>query len=151
MSLPANASLDIAHLIQTAVGPVFLLSGIATTLNVLMGRLARVIDRARLIEERPLIDPQLARSLQADLRVLARRARFINAAITLTTLSALLVALTVVLLFANPLVSTDLSITIAIVFVAALVALVGALISFLIEARIATASLRIGEITAEKF
>ena len=108
MSLPPNASLDIAHLIQTAVGPVFLLSGIATTLNVLMGRLARVIDRARLIEERPPVEPQQARALQTELRVLARRARFINAAISLTTLSALLVALTVVLLFANPLISSDL-------------------------------------------
>jgi hypothetical protein len=40
----------IAHAIQLAVAPVFLLTGIAAMLGVMAARLARVIDRARLIE-----------------------------------------------------------------------------------------------------
>jgi len=149
MSPPNAASLDIAHLIQVAVGPVFLLSGIATTLNVLIGRLARVVDRARELEQRPLTDPGESAALHANIAVLARRAHFINLAITFTTVSALLVALTVVLLFTNPLVHSDLSIVIAVVFVAALLALTTALLAFLIEARIATSALRFGRPGAE--
>ena len=41
----------IAHIIQLSVAPVFLLTGVATLLNVLSGRLARIIDRARVLEK----------------------------------------------------------------------------------------------------
>jgi hypothetical protein len=92
----------------------------------------------------PVTHPGESAALHANIAVLARRAHFINLAITFTTVSALLVALTVVLLFTNPLVHSDLSILIAVVFVAALIALTTALLAFLIEARIATAALRFG-------
>lgn len=141
----APSTFDIAHLIQISIGPVFLLSGIAATLNVLTSRLARIVDRARQQEQEAVLGHENAAELRAQLTVLARRARHINAAIALATLSALLVALTVVLLFANPLVHSDLSIVVAVVFVGALLALVVALLSFLIEVRIATAALRIGK------
>ena len=42
-----GALIDIAHLIQASVAPVFLLSGVATTLGVLINRLGRIVDRAR--------------------------------------------------------------------------------------------------------
>ena len=48
------ASVDIAHLIQVALTPIFLISAIGVTLNVLTSRLARIVDRARArcLEER---------------------------------------------------------------------------------------------------
>jgi hypothetical protein len=39
-------STDIAHLIQVALTPIFLISAIGVTLNVLTSRLARSVDRA---------------------------------------------------------------------------------------------------------
>ena len=42
--------MDIVHLIQSAVAPVFLLSGVGVTLGVLTNRLARIVDRARYLE-----------------------------------------------------------------------------------------------------
>jgi hypothetical protein len=42
----------IAHVIQLAVAPVFLLTGVGAVLAVLTQRLARIIDRARVLEER---------------------------------------------------------------------------------------------------
>ena len=102
---------DIVRLIQSAVAPVFLLSGVGVTLGVLTNRLARIVDRARLLEERlaslgpfaddPSQSDDRRSALDANLAVLARRARYINVAITLCTLSALLVSLVVILLFAN--------------------------------------------------
>ena len=41
---------DIGHVIQLAIAPVFLLTGVATKLTVLMNRLARIIDRTRVLD-----------------------------------------------------------------------------------------------------
>jgi len=49
---------EIAHIIQLSIAPVFLLTGVGTLLNVLSGRLARIIDRARVLEQR-LETPEL--------------------------------------------------------------------------------------------
>ncbi len=93
--------MDIARLIQSAVAPVFLLTGVAATLGVLTNRLARIVDRARTLEQRLEGHPGSAQHLHADLAVLARRARYINWAISMCAIAALLVALVVVTLFAN--------------------------------------------------
>ncbi|TXM92579.1 DUF2721 domain-containing protein, partial [Methylobacterium sp. WL116] len=45
-SLEPNTLDGIAHIIQVALTPVFLLSGVATLLNVFGARLARVSDQA---------------------------------------------------------------------------------------------------------
>ena len=136
--------MDIARLIQSAVAPVFLLSGVAATLGVLTNRLARVVDRARLIEDRIENTPGAALSLHRDLEVLARRSRYINAAIMLSACSALLVALVVISLFANAFFDAQLAASIAILFSAAMLCLIGAFGAFLLEVRIATAHLRFG-------
>lgn len=47
-----NSVDEIAHVIQISIGPVFVLTGVGTLLNVLSGRLARILDRARLLEQR---------------------------------------------------------------------------------------------------
>jgi len=137
---------DIAHLIQVALTPIFLISAIGVILNVLTSRLARIVDRARSMEE-VLLRPDhthVGRDLHGALGVLARRARYINAAITLITLSALFIALVVVMLFVNAFLRWELSEFIASMFILSMVALAAALTAFLIEVRIATNTLRIG-------
>jgi hypothetical protein len=136
--------MDIAHLVQSSVAPVFLLSGVAATLGVLTSRLARIVDRARRLEERLAGHPGSAPHLSADLAVLARRARYINVAISLCTIAALLVALVVVTLFANAFLGSELGVLIALLFVAAMVCLSAAFIAFFVEVRVAMAALRIG-------
>ena len=109
-------------------------------------RLARIVDRARAMEQ-VLLGPDHAhggRDLHGALDVLARRARYINAAITLITLSALFIALVVVMLFVNAFLRWDLSTFIACMFILSMMSLAAALTSFLIEVRIATKALRIG-------
>ncbi len=149
-------NVDIAHLIQVALTPIFLISAIGVTLNVLTSRLARIVDRARAMEQEargnpargdpvPRPDPGSRISvLHAALRVLERRASYINAAITLITISALFIALVVVMLFVNAFLRWDLAAFIACMFILSMLALAAALLSFLIEVRIATNTLRIG-------
>jgi hypothetical protein len=146
------APVDIAHLIQVALTPIFLISAIGVTLNVLTSRLARIVDRARAMEDR-LLKPDYVhdgRDLHALLAVLARRSRWINAAITLITLSALFIALVVVLLFVNAFLRFELSAVIAGMFIMSMLTLAAALLAFLIEVRIATTTLRIGLIEASR-
>ena len=135
----------IAHVIQLAVAPVFLLTGVAALLGVLTNRLARIIDRARVLEERlgVLGDTERAAS-EADLLTLSERARHINRGISLSVTCALLVCAVIVALFGGAFLEEDMSGLIGVVFIAAMFSLIGALVSFLREIYIATRSLRIG-------
>jgi hypothetical protein len=144
-------SVDIAHLIQIALTPIFLISAIGVTLNVLTNRLSRIVDRARAMEDvlRRPDHTQSGRDLHGVLGVLARRARYINAAITLITLSALFISLVVVMLFVNAFLRWDLSVFIACMFILSMLSLAAALSAFLIEVRVATNTLQIGIEAAE--
>ena len=135
----------IAHSIQLSVAPVFLLSGVGVLLGVLTNRLARVVDRARAAAERHAsAEGATADELHGQLVQFARRARLMNAAITLSTISALLVAIVVALLFGATFIRFNLATSVALLFIAAMVSLVGALVAFLAEVRIATLTIRIG-------
>jgi hypothetical protein len=136
--------MDIAHLIQSALAPVFLLSGVGVTLSVMTGRLARAVDRARHLEELLTRHPADARQIHDDLRVLQRRTRYIHAAITMCGCSAVLIALVVITLFANAFFGSGFAGTIALLFVGAMLFITGAYIAFLVEVRLATRNLRIG-------
>jgi len=147
-----DQSVDVAHLIQVALTPIFLISAVGVVLNVMTNRLARIVDRARAIEDRIHKKDFTARieEMHDLLRVLARRARHMNRAITLVTISALFISLVVMMLFVNAFLHWDLSEFIAIMFIASMLSLATALLEFLIEVRIATDSLRIGIITETK-
>jgi hypothetical protein len=77
-------------------------------------------------------------------------ARYINAAVTLITISALFIAFVVVMLFVNAFLRWDLSAFIAIMFILSMLSLCASLLAFLIEVRIATNTLRIGLQAAAK-
>lgn len=112
--------MDIAHVVQSSVAPVFLLTGVASTLSVLTNRLARAVDRARTLEGQLEREPARRGALLADLRVLERRARYMNAAISMCAVAALLVALVVVSLFADAFLGLELAKAVALLFVAAM-------------------------------
>jgi hypothetical protein len=139
-------STEISHVVQLAVAPVFLLTGVGTTLNVLAARIARIIDRARAQEQMlATAEDRVAQDIRVRLKALARRARLINRAMALCVVSALLVSLVVVALFVSATLSVDLGLPIAAGFVVALLCLTLALLLFLREVFIATSALRFGE------
>ncbi len=135
----------VAHAIQLAVAPVFLLSGIGAILMVMTNRLGRIIDRARVLEDRLNSASQEARAaLHADLATLSRRAKLISCAITLCTATALLVCTVIAVLFLSAFLRFDLSIPVALLFIAAMLAFFLGLLWFLREIYVATVNLRIG-------
>jgi hypothetical protein len=143
---PAATPIEgVGDVIRLAVAPVFLLTGVGTMLAVITARLARVVERARVIESRAGAAPAADRTvLLQPLGVIAARARLLNIAITLLTLCALLVSMVVITLFLGAFFDFALTHIIALLFIAAMLSFVGALLCFLREVFIATAALRIG-------
>jgi len=136
--------LGVAHAIQLAVAPVFLLTGVGALLSVLTSRLSRIIDRSRALDTqlggRP---PDSEAVIGAELRTLARRARLISQAIAACTLAALLVCAVIAMLFVGAFGRFDASVPVALLFVATMVALFVGLLAFLREIFIAIRSLHI--------
>ena len=135
---------DVGHAIQLALAPVFLLTGIAGILNVMAGRLARIIDRGRQLTEGPR--PRLATmpvSLDRELAALETRRHLASAAITACTLSALLVCTVIAALFLEVLLGLELKWLLGFFFTASTLALVVGLAYFLREVHLATQTVRI--------
>jgi len=134
----------VAHVIQLSVAPVFLLSGIGAMLAVMTNRLGRVIDRARALEVKAAADPARAEAIHQELDMLSWRARLISRAITLCTITALLVCAVIATLFLGAFFGFDASGPAALLFVTAMFAFMVGLLLFVREVLRATANLRIG-------
>ncbi|WP_461517560.1 DUF2721 domain-containing protein [Porticoccus sp.] len=151
---PIITTTDLALIIQLAVAPVFLLAGIAGFLNVMSGRLGRIVDRARVIglRELRLSDPEQKSICQLELRILWRRAKITNWSIGLCTVAALLVCTLIVSLFVGGFWKLHIGVLIIGFFVLALLLLIAALMLFLKEVQLATRTLRIAqEFSVEDF
>jgi uncharacterized membrane protein YkgB len=122
---------DIGHLIQLAIAPVFLLTGVATKLTVLTNRLGRIIDRVRVLEERLRKGPD-ADSAE-ELEVLYQRWQLINYAITASTACGLLVCMVIAFLFLGDTTDLPLDRYIAGMFVFAMFALIFSFVFLLRE------------------
>jgi hypothetical protein len=134
----------IAHQIQLAVAPVFLLAGIGGIINVLAQRLARVVDRSRQLEAEAPGEGEAARAAYAaELGVLELRMKVVNWAISLCTASALFVCVVVAILFVADLAKIAFARPIAMLFILAMVLLILGLMLFLYEIRLAMRGLRI--------
>lgn len=139
------SDITVAHAIQLAVAPVFLLSGIGAILAVMTSRLGRIIDRAQVIEDKLDSASQETRAaLHADLATLSRRAKLISCAITSCTATALLVCSVIAILFLSAFLRFDASYPEALLFIAAMLAFFLGLLWFLREIYVATVNLRIG-------
>jgi hypothetical protein len=135
---------NVAHTIQLAVAPVFLLSGIGAFLNLCAGRFSRIVDRARDLEPRILS----ARGAEHDqlideIRILDRRMSLVSRAIFYSVLSAVLTCAVIVLLFAANPTGTDFGTAIAILFIATMISIGFGFFVFLLETRLGARSVRI--------
>lgn len=136
----------ISHTIQLAVTPVFLLTGVASLLNVLVTRLARIIDRARQLEGHIVdLTGEHRTVIGGDIATLSKRARHVNTAISLCTGSALLVCTLVAVLFTSAFFERDASTVIAALFISAMLCLIASLVTFMREILLATSTLRMGK------
>jgi hypothetical protein len=143
--LPANEGLPlIQHAIQLAIAPVFLLTGIAALLGIMTNRLARIVDRARNLEQRWAALDQMERTAaRVEFSCLERRRRLTGWAINFCAGAALLVCIVIVTLFCEDFFGTDLKWLAGMQFVGVMLALIGALSFFLREVHLAAGTGRI--------
>ncbi len=135
----------VAHVIQLAVAPVFLLTGVSALLGVLTNRLARIIDRARALEGgAPSMHNLTLHDERGEFRHLSQRARLINWAISLATTCALFVCAVIAALFLGSSLSIEVSRLVSVLFICSMLALFSALLCFLREVYVATKGLRLG-------
>ena len=135
---------SVSHVIQLAVAPVFLLTGVGAILSVLINRLARVVDRFRVLErELPQVGDAVLPALRVEMDRLSLRARMIHWAIGLCVICALLVCLVIALLFLSSVIGSNLSTFISILFILSMLALVAGLLCFLREVTLARSSIHV--------
>ncbi len=136
----------VADTIQTAIAPVFLLAGIGAILNVMVGRLARIVDRARAVEvlHPRSTGPEHDRHVW-ELRLIDKRVTVINRAIFLCVSSALSVCMVVALLFVSQLTHSHFGGFVAAFFVLAMLLLMAGLVYFMIEVRMSLEAIHVRE------
>ena len=133
--------LDISHVIQLSVAPVFLLTAIATLINAMSGRLGRIIDRRRLMQDRlQQADASHADQFNSELSLLIRRSRLIYLGILFSVLAALFICLVVAGAFVGALVEVELSKLVAVVFILAMSSMIVSLGLFLREVYLGVSS-----------
>jgi len=144
--MQSNDSIPIIqHAIQLAIAPVFLLTGIAGLLGVMANRLARIIDRARDLEQRwAALDEGVRAATQVEFANLERRRHLASWSINFCTGAALLVCVVIVTLFFEEFVRVDLKWLAGVQFVAAMISLIVGLSCFLREVYVATHTVRVG-------
>ncbi len=140
--------IDLVPILQVAVGPVILVSGVGLLLLSMTNRLGRVIDRSRLLAEavRKAGGQDRSRFL-SQLKVLSRRARLVRLAIILASLSVLLAAVLIIALFLAALLRWEIGMLVVILFVGCMAALIGSVSVFIadINLSLSALSLEVGE------
>ena len=135
----------ISHSIQLAVAPVFMLTAVAALLGALATRLARIIDRARTLEEKLEADEvKHLDDIHSELKRLRQRGRIVNTSMILLTLSAVSIGATVMGLFLVETVASSSSAIVPWTFLGGVFLFVLALLCFFVETLLAGKSLNFG-------
>jgi hypothetical protein len=130
----------VAHVIQLAVAPVFLLTGVGAILAVITNRLARIVDRSRVLSNS---SDQKQSAQKEEMAMLSRRARWVHWAVSLCTMSALFICIVIAALFTGSEIGMDPSRAVSLLFISAMLTLISGLLCFLREISLATGSIEI--------
>ncbi len=139
--MPSPSVEQLLPILQTAVGPVILVSGVGLLLLTMTNRLGRVIDRGRSLAQEHRTNPHADRQrILNQLAILNRRATLIRSAITLASLSVLLAAILVIVIFLTALFHWEIAILLSMLFIACMLTLIGSLAAFILDLNLSLAA-----------
>ncbi|MGD0251425.1 MAG: DUF2721 domain-containing protein [Verrucomicrobiota bacterium] len=142
--MPITPLNEIVPVLQVAIGPVILISGIGLLLLTMTNRLGRTIDRARQLKgELPKRTEQDRQQILAQVAIIYRRARMIRLSITLAALSALLASALIIALFVTALLHSEQAILVSIIFIACMASLLLSLIAFICDINLSLHALKL--------
>lgn len=137
------SDLEVIPLLQLAVGPVILISGVGLLLLSITNRYGRVIDRARVLGEvlrrAAAPSPQLLKQLQ----ILMRRATLLRVSITCGAIAVLCASVLVIGVFLLSVLQCHLAGFVVLMFSACMLSLILSLSVFLIDINVSLAALRL--------
>lgn len=123
---------ELVPILQTAIGPVILISGVGLVLLSMTNRLGRVIDRSRILVRELRDDPKVNQALvSSEIKILSRRAGLLQQSIILVTVSVLFAAILIIALFLTVLFHFEYAWLIAVLFIGCLAALIFSLVVFI--------------------
>ncbi len=135
---------EMIPLLQIAVGPVILISGVGLLLLSMTNRFGRVVDRSRLLaRELPGAGEGERAFLTAQLTILVRRARIIRAAIILAAASVLLAGLLIISLFLAATLRLEAAVVVTGFFILCMATLIGSLVMFLLDLQVSLTALHV--------
>ncbi len=125
---------EIIPLLQIAIGPVILISGIGLLLLTMTNRFGRIIDRSRILARelraKSMISPEL---LSAQVKILMKRARLMRLSIHLASVSVLCTAILIIIIFLTALLRLEVAWLIFALFSLCMLALIISLIAFILD------------------
>ena len=142
--MPSTPLPELIPVLQVAIGPVILISGVGLLLLTLTNRYGRTIDRSRQLmrELRELAGADRVR-LEGQIQILYRRARLTRLSILLSGVSVLLASVLIIVLFLTALLKLDLGLLISLLFIACMVSLSGSLVAFIRDMNLSLGALKL--------
>ncbi|MGD0351827.1 MAG: DUF2721 domain-containing protein [Verrucomicrobiota bacterium] len=135
---------EIIPVLQVAIGPVILISGVGLLLLTMTNRLGRTIDRARQLKgELSKRTEQERQQVLAQVAILYRRARMIRLGLTLAALSALLAAALIIVLFVMALLRLEHGLLVSLLFIACMISLFASLVAFICDINLSLRALKL--------
>lgn len=142
--MPSIPIHELIPVLQVAIGPVILISGVGLLLLTLTNRFGRAVDRSRALgREVHQVSPDERRRLALQVEILYRRAQVIRLSIILAALSVLLVAVLIIVLFVTALARLEGGFIIVGLFICCLVSLILSLAAFIRDIQLSLHALRL--------
>lgn len=130
--------------LQTAVGPVILISGVGLLLLSLTNRFGRAVDRTRqLLRDLRAASEEERPRFAAQVQNLYHRARLIQRAIIFGAISVLFAAVLIITLFFTAIMKMESATVISLLFICCLVSLIISLIAFIMDIRLSLKALKV--------
>jgi hypothetical protein len=139
-----NTSLtELVPILQLAIGPVILISGVGLLLLTMTNRFGRLLDRSRLLHKEHAATPEDAAALRAQIEILHRRAGMLRLAVILGATTVLLVAVLILVLFVSALYRLEAGWLIVAIFCLSQLSLIGAMLAFIREMNLSLTAVRL--------
>ena len=142
--MPSTPVHELIPVLQVAIGPVILISGVGLLLLTLTNRYGRTIDRSRqLVRELRECSEEDRQRLTGQVEILYRRARLIRLSILLAGISVLLASVLIIVLFLTALWKLEVGLLISLLFIACMVSLSGSLVAFIRDINLSLGALKL--------
>jgi len=132
---------ELIPVLQVAIGPVILISGISLLLLTLTNRFGRTIDRSRQLVHEMRESPANEQQLAGQVEILYRRARLIRLSIITAAAGLLLASALIIALFVAALMKWEAGLLLSGFFICSMLSLIVSLIAFMKDIQLSLTAL----------